>query len=89
MLLKHPKVNPGGGRAVNEPIAIASENGNTEVVKLLLQDTRVNPADRDNRALKRAARYNRLDIVKLLLADFRVKESLSTEDYQKCQSMIN
>jgi len=44
----------------------ASENGYTEVVKLLLADTRANPAVDDNRAIQRASRNVHTEVVELL-----------------------
>jgi len=43
--------------------------GWTDLVKLLLQDPRVNPSARNNLALDVAKRNGRSDIVELLLSD--------------------
>ena len=53
----------------------AVNNGNHEVVKLLLEDPRVDPSDRDNTAIGLTASFGRLDVVKLLLDDPRVDPS--------------
>jgi len=44
----------------------------TNTIKILLKDKRVNPADDDNYAIKRASYNGHLEIVKLLLKDKRV-----------------
>lgn len=46
--------------------------GQIEVVKMLLKDPRVDPADVDSCALWYAASYGHLEIVRLLLEDGRV-----------------
>jgi len=50
----------------------ACVSGNTETVKLLIADERVNPAAWDNEAIRLASWYGNTKIVKLLLADERV-----------------
>jgi len=40
-------------------------NGDTDVVKLLLNDPRVDPASENNNAIRGAAEYGRTDVVKL------------------------
>ena len=58
----------------NSVIVFASENGNTVAVKLLLSDSRVNPAAaRDNYAILNASKNGHTVTVKLLLKDSRVK----------------
>ena len=54
--------------------------GNTEVVKLLLEDPRINPADDNNLAIGLASQNGYIEIVKLLLKDPRVDPS-ADEDY--------
>lgn len=44
----------------------AAEKGYTEVVKLLLQDDRVDPSANDNEAIKWAASGRYVEIIKLL-----------------------
>jgi hypothetical protein len=51
---------------------MASEKGHTDVVKLLLADSRVDPTADDNYAIKKASEKGHTDVVKLLLADPRV-----------------
>jgi hypothetical protein len=50
----------------------AARNGRINVVKLLLQDERVNPAARDNFAVNYAACIGYCDVLEVLLADARV-----------------
>lgn len=58
-------INPGVSN--NYPIRIASQNGHLDVVKLLLNDSRVNPQALDNSAIKLASEYGHLEVVKILL----------------------
>ena len=52
---------------------MAAENGHIEIVKLLLNDKRVNPAANMDQAIGSAAANGHIEIVKLtLLADKRV-----------------
>ena len=44
----------------------ASDKGHTEIVRLLLQDPRVNPADRNNKAIIWASENGHTKIVRLL-----------------------
>lgn len=53
----------------------ACRHGYTEIVKLLLEDPRVNPAAKNNDAIRDACYYGHTDIVKLLLEDKRVDSS--------------
>ena len=61
----------------SEAVRWASRRGYTEIVKLLLTDSRVDPAgvdpsDRDNLAIIVASYWGQAEVVKLLLADSRV-----------------
>jgi ankyrin repeat protein len=67
----------------NYAIQTASQNGHTEIVKLLLADKRVDPSADDNWAIKRASRNGHIKVVKLLLQHPKVKSSLSKEDIKK------
>jgi len=60
----------------NEAIRVAASNGYTEIVKVLLQDNRVNPADENNHAIIWAALYGHTDTVKVLLQDTRVDATM-------------
>jgi len=63
-------------RNKNEAIRLASKNGQVEVVKELLKDSRVNPAATNNYAIQLASEYGHADVVKLLLADKRVNPAV-------------
>src|SRR5438034_1049260 len=56
----------------NDAFDRASLSGHQEVVKLLLQDQRINPSSNDNYAIKHASKNGHLEIVKILLQDQRV-----------------
>jgi hypothetical protein len=56
----------------NSPIRWASEKGYVEIVKILLAQKNVNPADMANSALKNACEYGQLEVVKLLMNDSRL-----------------
>lgn len=58
----------------NQAIQWASEEGNLEVVRLLLTDPRVDPSAKNNLALKLTLEENHPKVVKLLLDDSRVRE---------------
>jgi ankyrin repeat protein len=58
---------------------LASYNGHSKVVELLLKDKRVDPSDCDNDAIKWASKNGHLEIVKLLSEDKRV----NPRDYKK------
>ena len=51
---------------------MSSQNGHLEVVKLLLADSRVDPAYDDNYAIGMSSENGHLEVVKLLLPDKRV-----------------
>ncbi len=55
----------------NYALRIACEFGQTEVVKILLRDERVDPADWNSWIIRIACDYNHVDIVNLLLQDGR------------------
>jgi hypothetical protein len=54
-------------------------------VKLLLQDKRVNPSDRENYAVRAASENGHVDVVKLLLQDKRVNPA-AWENYAACNA---
>ena len=56
----------------NRSIRDAARNGRSEIVKLLLQDLRVNPGDYNNVAIQNAAANGHYHVVKLLLSDVEV-----------------
>lgn len=61
----------------NYPIRLASQNGHTDVVRLLLQDDRVNPASNSNQALLSASKRGHVGVVRLLLQDRRVEPAIN------------
>jgi hypothetical protein len=56
---------------------LASSHGNTAILKLLLNDHRVDPSDQENYSLKSASQKGYTEIVNLLLNDHRVDPSSS------------
>ena len=66
-------LNSGEDSAVgcNYALRIACEFGQTEVVKILLRDGRVDPTDWNSWVIRIACDYNHVDIVNLLLQDGR------------------
>jgi ankyrin repeat protein len=56
-------------------IRLASQRGHSEVVKLLLEDKRVDPSACNNEAIRWASKNGHLEVVKLLLQDGRVDPS--------------
>ena len=59
----------------NYTIRLASRYGFTDVVKLLLSDSRVDLSTDDNEAIHLASNYGHTEIVKLLMSDPRVDPS--------------
>jgi len=64
----------------NYAIQIASNVGHTNVVKLLLQDKRVDPSANKDYSIRKASKNGHADVVRLLLKDGRVDPS-AREDY--------
>lgn len=56
-------------------IRVASEHGNFNLVKLLLEDSRVNPSAISNESIRLASENGHFNIIQLLLADKRVDPS--------------
>lgn len=69
-LLTYPYIDPTAQD--NSAIRLAAEHGRAEVVRLLLQDERVDPTD----ALQYAVRQGHAAVVELLLRDNRVDPSI-------------
>jgi hypothetical protein len=67
-------VDPRVDQSANDNFAIrwASQNGNKEVVKILLVD----PSAKDNEAIRSAFKKGEMDIVKILSDDPRVDSSV-------------
>lgn len=59
----------------HDSFVLACENGHMEVVRLLLQDERVDPSFDNNIAFTTACSYGNLDIVRLLLQHVRLDPS--------------
>lgn len=66
-------INPSSND--NRAIRIASDKGYLEIVKLLLEDSRVDPSALDNEAIRYASCGGHTEIVKKLLEDPRVDPS--------------
>ncbi len=59
----------------NEAIILACKYRNLDVIKILLSDPRVNPADRENIAIITASMNNNEKVLKLLLSNDRIDPS--------------
>lgn len=62
-----------------EVLHLACDDGETDLVEMLLDDERIDPASKDNEALKRAAFLLHYDACNLLLRDPRVSADLIFE----------
>ena len=60
----------------NSSIRAASYHGHTEIVRLLLADSRVDPTAWGNWSIRYASRRGYMEIEKLLEADHRVREKI-------------
>jgi hypothetical protein len=60
---------------LDHALYVAAVSGSTDVVKLLLSDSRADPSEQDNLALIGASEEGHLEIVTILLADARVDPS--------------
>jgi hypothetical protein len=78
MLLCDRRVNPAANE--NEAIRMASREGHSAVVALLLGDPRVNPAAYDNGAIRLASREGRVEVVKMLLRDSRANPAVNDNE---------
>jgi ankyrin repeat protein len=67
----------------NYAIVWASQRGRAELVKELLQDTRIDPTASYNAALRAACKYGRTEVVKILLQDPRIDPEKSEPDVVK------
>jgi len=67
-------IQKGVDPSVNNNVVLvwASYFGYSDIVELLLNDSRVDPSDKHNEALKVAIRKGHINIVKLLLNDSRI-----------------
>ena len=64
----------------NDVFSMSCMNGNTEIVKLLLTDPRVDPGAINNYAINWSSENDHVEVVKLLLNDSRVTSSMSETD---------
>lgn len=69
--------------SIDSALSGASWDGNLDIVNRLLQDSRTNPADKDNRAIVNAIDRGRLDIVNRLLQDTRVDPTIYDNEMVK------
>ena len=76
--MKFDSVDPSV--AYNYSIGIAARNGNLNLVKLFLNDKRVNPSDRYNEAHRIAYKCKHYEISALLFNDLRVKEYIKEDN---------
>lgn len=90
LLLNHPDFQKG--IVSNENFHSACQNGLTSIVKILLQNPKIDPSIIDpiymigNKALYIAVRYNQVKVVKILLKDKRVITPVSKfEIYRECE----
>src|SRR5690606_17579741 len=65
---------------INYVLLAASRNGHTEVVRLLLRDSRIDNSDKLYYAIKCASEIGYTDIVRLLLQDGRVDPSVNNNE---------
>ena len=90
-------VNPGDYN--NLAIILATRDGYIDIVRILIDDIRVNPADCDNKAIKSIIydvfdkingprRYDYLNIVKLLYNNIYVYYNLTQSEWRVCQELI-
>lgn len=71
----------------NAPLFHACSKGYLWVVKLLLQDPRIDPSADDNHAIKVASWKGHWEVVKLLLKDKRVDPSAQSNEALLCASI--
>lgn len=70
----------------NWALIYASFSGQTDIVEVLLQDGRANPAYNQNEPLKWACRQGHTNVVALLLQDVRVNPAANDNEPLKCAS---
>ncbi len=70
MILLLHRIDPSANN--NQAIQIASEIGQTDIVKLLLQDSRVDPTSLHSYAMKEAFKNGHKDVVALLLQNPKI-----------------
>lgn len=90
-LLKTTQLDPSFDE--NLPIRWASGDGYTEIVRILLNDPRVDPSaapmsSPDRSSIRVASEYGHIEIVRLLLNDPRVRDKLSDREINKYTNEI-
>jgi len=68
LILNEPRLDHCVGSNGSQALIEVSELGHTSIVRLLLDDVRVDPAYKNNAALNAAASYGRYDIVQMLIS---------------------
>ncbi len=69
------KSDQGKANWLTSALSSAARNGDDLAIKVLLEDSRVNPSDDNNKAIQLASENGHLEVVKLLLEDKRVDPS--------------
>ena len=67
---------------------MASQHGHTEIVQLLLADSRIVPSDYHNYPIRLASKYGHIKVVKLLWKNKKIKDSLKYDDIELYNSLI-
>lgn len=75
VLLKDPRVDPST-YSTNSAIYIASQNGNSEIVKILLKDKRVKI---DAHGIYKALKNGHVDTVKIILSNKRISDKINKD----------
>lgn len=68
-------------KEINELFTCASYDGNLEIIKVLIIDSRLDPSHDDNCAIGVASQNGHLETAKLLLSDPRVNTDTGNENY--------
>ena len=75
LLLQDPRVCP-----TSEAFEGACSSGYTEIVSLLLNDTRLNPMDRSHEALRLAVKFHQTEVVKLIARNERARSLIDSSE---------
>ena len=76
-----PSIEVDVGFVPAHPLTVASGMGEVELVRTLLRHPGVDPGVGNNRAMKRAARAGRVEVVRLLLQDDRAHPAEEGDNY--------
>jgi hypothetical protein len=83
-ILKNTDLNPNKKDSYYDyPIVRACEERNFEIIKILFNDSRVDPSVDNNKALLNSIIYGKTDIIKLLLTDCRVTPASDPEIFSE------